>query len=396
MAYLDKHEAEHAESILDSAQEYEASEPSVTIDVQEATTDAASSESLEDSKTDVPPGSPRALSVDTSVQDLPERPKSPWTPSYSVTQQGPGIITQPAEDDVLQDRVEIGEIVGSETDQENETQIDEGVAAESEIPVAESVELQKNDIRTKTPENIENHSEDESVTPKKGKEGQDNTTPTKSVDIERPKSPYPPSYSVTQMGKRPGDTHEQRDLVKSESEAAMFAPLARKLSEKLSIISPAHSTDEEEGSMDGSSSEAASDVPEVPISPRSDLGIFTPSFDSRSEISVASHEPIAPSSPRIDPEEPIFPDSATRTPVGKVPAHVDAADSALSTDASESITPLPAPLVPLQGVYISSTEVKEPEVSAAEEPGSDTVQVTVSPSVPLLTEYLHYDFTFLS
>lgn len=392
MADLDKHEAEHAESILDSAQEYDASEPSVIIDVQEATTDATSSESLDVSKTDVPPGSPRVLSVDTSVHDLPERPKSPWTPSYSVTQQGPGIITQPAEDDVLQDRVEIGEIVDSETDQENETQIDEDVPAESEIPAADPVELQKNDIRTKTPENIENHSEDESVTPKKGKEGQDNTTPTKSVDNERPKSPYPPSYSVTQMGQRP----EQGDLVEPESEAAMFAPLARKLSEKLSIISPSHSTDEEEESMDGSTSEAASDVPEVPISPRSDLGIFTPSFDSRSEISVASHEPIAPSSPRIDPEEPIFPDSAMRTPVGKAPAHVDAADSALSTAASESITPLPAPLVPLQGVYMTTTEVKEPEVSVAEEPGSDPLEVTVSPSVPLLTKYLHCDLTFLS
>ena len=37
------------------------------------------------------------------------------------------------------------------------------------------------------------------------------------------------------------------------------------------------------------------------MTPRSDLGINSPTFDSRSEISVASHRPVPPDSPRIDP-----------------------------------------------------------------------------------------------
>lgn len=44
-----------------------------------------------------------------------------------------------------------------------------------------------------------------------------------------------------------------------------------------------------------------SDVPEVATTPRSELGVFTPTFDSRSEISAASNEPIASLSPRTDP-----------------------------------------------------------------------------------------------
>jgi hypothetical protein len=48
-----------------------------------------------------------------------------------------------------------------------------------------------------------------------------------------------------------------------------------------------------------------SDVPEVATTPRSELGVFTPNFDSRSEISAASNEPIPSLSPRTDPASPI-------------------------------------------------------------------------------------------
>jgi hypothetical protein len=37
------------------------------------------------------------------------------------------------------------------------------------------------------------------------------------------------------------------------------------------------------------------------MTPRSDLGIDSPTFDSRSEISIASRQPVPPESPRIDP-----------------------------------------------------------------------------------------------
>jgi hypothetical protein len=48
-----------------------------------------------------------------------------------------------------------------------------------------------------------------------------------------------------------------------------------------------------------------SDVPEVATTPRSELGVFTPTFDSRSEVSAASNEPIPSLSPRTEPSSPI-------------------------------------------------------------------------------------------
>jgi hypothetical protein len=44
----------------------------------------------------------------------------------------------------------------------------------------------------------------------------------------------------------------------------------------------------------------SSNIPEPPHSPRSELGIFTPSFDTRSEVSAASREPASPTSSRTD------------------------------------------------------------------------------------------------
>ena len=50
--------------------------------------------------------------------------------------------------------------------------------------------------------------------------------------------------------------------------------------------------------------EEASDCPVAPSTPRSELGFITPRFDSPSQISLASHVPAAPDSPRIAPEDP--------------------------------------------------------------------------------------------
>lgn len=50
--------------------------------------------------------------------------------------------------------------------------------------------------------------------------------------------------------------------------------------------------------------EEASDCPVAPSTPRSELGFITPRFDSPSQISLASHVPAAPDSPRIAPDDP--------------------------------------------------------------------------------------------
>ena len=374
---FDKHQPDLADSTPNGAHEYEPSEPSVTIDVQEATIED-SSDSLEVDEADITHGSTRVLTVDTGVQELPDRPKSPWTPSYSVTQQGPG-ISQSENDDVHEKQEEIGEIPDSEsTPDDNESFVKEVAAAETEIPLESTLQQHELDIRSKTPEFSERHTE--SITPKRGKGGEITKL---SLDIERPKSPYPPSYSVIQMG--PDSAEEDANIVEHESELDPTDPLVKNLSEKLSAASlRALAGEELEDSVDGTGSEAASDVPEVPMTPRSDLGIYTPGFDSRSEVSFASREPIAPSSPRLDPDEPLFPESAMSTPVGKAPARVETIEPGLPADAVESITPLPAPLVPVQTPAIPALEVeKEIEAIVAEEPGNETLQTIVSPSVRL-------------
>ena len=378
---FDKHQPDLADSTPNDAHEYEPSEPSVTIDVQEATIED-SSDSLEVDEADH--GSTRVLTVDTGVRELPDRPKSPWTPSYSVTQQGPG-ISQSENDDVHEKQEEIGEIPDSEsTPDDNESFVKEVAAAETEIPLESTLQQHELDIRSKTPEISERHTE--SITPKRGKGGEITKL---SLDIERPKSPYPPSYSVIQMG--PDSAEEDANIVEHESELDPTDPLVKNLSEKLSAASlRALAGEELEDSVDGTGSEAASDVPEVPMTPRSDLGIYTPGFDSRSEVSFASREPIAPSSPRLDPDEPLFPESAMSTPVGKAPTRVETTEPGLPADAVESITPLPAPLVPVQTPAIHALEVeKEIEAIVAEEPGNETLQTIVSPSVHLLMAYLH-------
>ena len=50
--------------------------------------------------------------------------------------------------------------------------------------------------------------------------------------------------------------------------------------------------------------EEASDCPVAPSTPRSELSFITSGFDSPSQVSLASHVPAAPDSPRIAPDDP--------------------------------------------------------------------------------------------
>lgn len=106
---------------------------------------------------------PVNLSVDTAVTDNQERPKSPWTPSYSVTSQGPGIVEPEIESDIED---EMG----------------------SKVAIPETL----NDEQHDASQNIV-------VSPSQRSEA-DVVTAGVEAEIARPKSPYPPSYSVHQMG----------------------------------------------------------------------------------------------------------------------------------------------------------------------------------------------------
>ena len=105
---------------------------------------------------------------------------------------------------------------------------------------------------------------------------------------DRPASPWTPSYSVTSQG--PGisqlqsGTH-QEDINQLEQFSGYVS-----IREEVSL---AATDDIDDVSI-------SSRVPEPPCSPQSELGIFTPGFDTRSEVSAASREPASPTSSRTD------------------------------------------------------------------------------------------------
>ncbi|KAF8510777.1 hypothetical protein JB92DRAFT_426604 [Gautieria morchelliformis] len=114
-----------------------------------------------------------------------------------------------------------------------------------------------------------------------------------------------------------------------------------------------------------------SDVPEVATTPRSELGVFTPTFDSRSEVSAASNEPIPSLSPRTDPASPIAGEfevpalalsgalASATTPEVVAQSVPDAASDATS---EASIEPVP-PSSPVHDVTSVSTPTKDNSAS---------------------------------
>ncbi|THH10312.1 hypothetical protein EW145_g1417 [Phellinidium pouzarii] len=260
-------------------------------------------------------GSPANLSVNTNVADVPERPKSPWTPSYSVTMQGQGTPSQ--HEEVEEDTV-LGseEIVAREPIQQDQTD----TTLKDIVPGHAEIEDQQ-----QTADNI-------LVTPSEGDIAVDSHDPVEAASVvERPKSPYPPSYSVTQMG---SGLSENTDVISDEvSEPVLLEADAPDNSLELQLDDSSLETTSSIGtpeSVDGEVSGASSNISEAPESPRSNLGIITPGFDTRSEVSDASHEPVAPSTPRSEPDA--TSDVGMQTPV-VVASRLKTAERALPTDA---------------------------------------------------------------
>jgi hypothetical protein len=114
-----------------------------------------------------------------------------------------------------------------------------------------------------------------------------------------------------------------------------------------------------------------SDVPEVATTPRSELGVFTPTFDSRSEVSAASNEPIASLSPRTDPSSPVtgefdVPDlslNGTLAPSTDPGIIAKSIPDGLSEATSEaSVEPVP-PSSPVQDITPLSTPTRQDSIS---------------------------------
>ncbi|KAL5526875.1 hypothetical protein ACEPAF_8602 [Sanghuangporus sanghuang] len=253
-----------------------------------------------------------ALAVDTSAKEVPDRPKSPWTPSYSVTQVGPG-IPEPEE-------------LHLDADAPAESKLD--ASSEEQQAVAEEQAPSAHIDVTEVPQMDAPASESVPV-------------------IARPKSPYPPSYSVTQMG--PG-------VVEGAATAGQL---------------------EEGGSI------ADSNEPEMPSTPRSELRSVTPGFDTLSEVSESSHIPNPPDSPRTDPEVTSLMEAEAKTPL-----------VTSTEEGNKPISPLCTPLLSakiVEGLGESSEPLTEAAVSGIEdaEPRpllleDDAVQEA---GRPVLTEY---------
>ena len=142
-------------------------------------------------------------------------------------------------------------------------------------------------------------------------------------------------------------------------------PLTKGLLTRLETLKASGDVDEDEAA-----SVADSTVPRVPLSPRSDLGIFTPSFDTRSEVSDASREPLAPNSPRLDPEgeDP----SAVELVADAPPAPIET-EAISNTSTPDSTTSLPTPLVSSQKQIIENSQVV-PDIHTGEGAGDETLR----------------------
>ena len=158
--------------------------------------------------------------------------------------------------------------------------------------------------------------------------------------IERPKSPYLPSYSVTKIG--PGMVTEEDD---SEGEAE---------GSDLGSIPTENTTNSLELESEPNSTEL-SDVPEVSVIPKLD-------FETESEVSEASHVATPSSTPKIDPEAGL---EDVSTPI------VNAADEDLSQETS--ISPIRTPLVIARDVI---PENKSDEITV--ESVQESLDLTVS------------------
>lgn len=113
--------------------------------------------------------------------------------------------------------------------------------------------------------------------------------PENNVVENQPASPWTPSYSVTTQG--PGVSAEQESSL-HQDELNQLDQLSERGSNSEAVLSV--TLDDIENIS------ASSNVPEPPHTPQSELGIFTPGFDTRSEVSAASREPASPTSSRTD------------------------------------------------------------------------------------------------
>lgn len=185
-----------------------------------------------------------------------------------------------------------------------------------------------------------------------------------SARSEGRKSPFPQSYSVSRQGSRSNlranyaNEPEVNDDAGMEAFAFDTAPTKATsvTSEALSFLAASQG----DGVVADSTSDisARSDINEAAMSPRSELSSITTGFDSRSEVSAASHEPL-PGTPRTDISDipsilvdPV-PDEVTATPTKLL---LSSRESSTSVEEWEAPTPLAQSLLVFPEQAVEDTE----------------------------------------
>ncbi len=113
------------------------------------------------------------------------------------------------------------------------------------------------------------------------------------------------------------------------------------------------------------------------------LGILTPSFDTRSEVSVASHKPLPASSPRLDPDAPLPEVLQPHIVIPPLPASKISVQGSSGSDALDLLTPLPTPFPTslVQNDTAEDVEEGDVQVDSADLTVRSEVSIRVGPFV---------------
>ncbi|EPQ54067.1 hypothetical protein GLOTRDRAFT_130451 [Gloeophyllum trabeum ATCC 11539] len=266
----------------------EDAKPDETTNIESATEEQVAGGELEETVTKIPVVKSFIDDEDSSGEvpvPTAERPRSPWTPSYSFVKtpelQGESL---PAPDDaVTQSPVIV--LPMSEN----------AVSDRPKSPWMPSYSVTRSpDLRAEVEPFV-----DEPIPQTRGLDSlpvaHDEAVP------ERPKSPWTLSYTVTRQGSGLTPGHELPPLEQlpgpatiADNQQGESLPESAIPSIVTEEVQPQEPVDEEVAE--------ASHVPEVASTPPSSLGMSTLSFESQSEVSETSEAAVAPAYPILQPE----------------------------------------------------------------------------------------------
>ncbi|CAL1716485.1 unnamed protein product [Somion occarium] len=318
-----------------------------------------------------PHASPKALEDELNIENVDAAPARPWTPSYSVSRQGSSPLQTPASlEDVPQVAAEVPEVKELETPAVGGPIVVEQVVEE---PAQLTEVVQPIEEPAPTKEIVQPEPAEEVKPSVNEDEAETEQTPavpevpridiatepavqevpsTNGVEIERPKSPWTPSYSVSQQGSSPfGTPAVNAKELQDEPAVELLAAIDQTAIEEPTRTNvptiAVQSSPEDKATASGS--EAVEDRPERP---------WTPSYSVVTQGSASgTHTPV-----EQEPEAPVAANSIA-TEVAKEPVvhpfpSTEEAEPALKIATKPSLARL-APLNELEPIDVISPPALE-------------------------------------